>query len=275
MNQDKAFTDSGKGVSITLLFHPLLRPLLAGPYRQKESITRTLGQHTSIKDAIEALDVPHTEIGRLLVNDSEVGFSYRPAAKNHIQVLPPPLPADPCRAAKTAPQPLPCLRFLVDVNVGKLCGSLRMLGMDTLYHPHLSDSALAQLAAKEHCVVLSRDRGLLRRKIITHGHLLRSQDPMEQLAELIYYYGLERRIAPFSRCMHCNSLLAPVTKTQVEHRLEPLTKQYYQEFSRCLQCGKVYWAGSHRIAMEQSVDAALQLSRNQSAMDRLFFDKTG
>lgn len=260
MPSGKSITPNVQRIEISLDFHETLRPLLAVNYRNPETISHTLDKRTSIKDAIESFDVPHTEIGGMLVNGKEVDFSYLLRSGDRIQVLPRRPPIDPCRASLLRPNPLPRLRFLVDVNVAKLRTYLRMIGLDTIYKPSLTDSELARLAVQKQCILLSRDRGLLRRKIIEHGHLLRSQDPTEQLAEILYYYALQDKIKPFSRCIHCNAVLQPIAKKDVLHCLEPLTRKYYEDFSSCTACNRIYWPGSHRTAMEQVLDRALQIS---------------
>lgn len=246
-------------MEITISFHEMLRPLLAKPFRHQKTIIHTLGRRTSIKDAIESFDIPHTEIGSILVNKNAVDFSYLLCSSDRIQVWPLAIPVDPCRESLLRPNPLPHLRFLVDVNVAKLRTHLRMIGMDTLYEPNLADNELAWLAIQKQCIVLSRDRGLLRRKIIEHGHLIRSQNPTEQLAEVLNYYGLQNKINLFTRCIHCNNLLQPVAKEEILNDLEPLTKKYYEDFSHCSACNRIYWPGSHREGMEQTLKRALQM----------------
>ncbi len=251
-------------IKLTLSFHRELRWLLAKRYRQQKKIVYDLGRRTSIKDAVEAFDVPHTEIGELLVNDKSVDFSYLVQDGDQITILPCPVPTDPCKPCLLRPRPLPRLRFLVDINVARLHSYLRMAGFETLYEPNLEDEAIACLAVEKACLLLSRDRGLLRRKIVTHGHLLRAQDPVEQLAEVIRQYDLTASIKAFSRCMHCNQVLQPVDKEEIIHLLEPLTRKYYQSFSRCPACSHLYWSGSHKTAMEQTLQQAIKMSRTCS-----------
>ena len=247
-------------MEIDITFHAMLRPLLTPFFRHQKTITYDLGRRTSIKDAIESFDIPHTDIGSILVNGNTVDFSYLLCPGDQIQVSPLRIPVDPCKKTILRPNPLPHLRFLVDVNVAKLRTTLRMIGMDTLYEPDRTDSELARLAVQKQCVVLSRDRGLLQRKIIEHGHLIRSQSPTEQLAEVLNYYGLQNKINPFSRCIHCNHPLQSIAKKDILDDLEPLTKKYYEDFSYCTACNKIYWPGSHREGMEQTLKRALQMS---------------
>ena len=261
MTAGKRSSTAKDTMEIDISFHEMLRPLLTTPFRHQKTITHTLGRRTSIKDAIESFDIPHTEIGSILINGKSVDFSRLVCPGDHIQVSPLVIPVDPCRATLLRPTPFPCLRFLVDVNVAKLRTYLRMIGMDTLYQPEFTDSELAQLAVQEQCIVLSRDRGLLQRKIIEHGHLIRSQKPTEQLTEVLSYYGLQDKIKPFSRCIHCNTPLQPIAKKDILNDLEPLTKKYYEDFSHCRACNRIYWPGSHREGMEQTLEGALQLSQ--------------
>ncbi len=140
---------------------------------------------------------------------------------------------------------------MVDVNVAKLGSLLRMAGIDTAYPANLSDADIAAVAEQQGRILLSRDRGLLKHKIIIHGHLVRSQLPGEQLAEVVHLYGLRDLLQPFSRCMLCNSLLVHVEKATILDRLEPLTIKYYQVFYLCPSCDKIYWSGSHKEGMNR------------------------
>ena len=63
--------------------------------------------------------------------------------------------------------------------------------------------------------------------------------------EVLQRFDLTKRIIPFHRCVRCNHPLEPVSKEAVLDRLEPLTKQYFDEFQICPACGQIYWKGSH------------------------------
>lgn len=71
-----------------------------------------------------------------------------------------------------------------------------------------------------------------------------------KLAEVLTLYGICGEMRPFSRCLRCNDgWLEPVNKASILHLLEPLTIKYYDRFTRCNRCGRIYWAGSHREKM--------------------------
>jgi uncharacterized protein len=101
---------------------------------------------------------------------------------------------------------------------------------------------------------LTRDRGLLKRRAITHGLFVRSDHPEEQTLEVIRRLDLAQRLAPFTRCVRCNGRLVAVTKDEVVDHLEPLTRLYYDDFSRCSECGRIYWRGSHHARLVSFVE---------------------
>jgi len=49
--------------------------------------------------------------------------------------------------------------------------------------------------------------------------------------------------------MDCNGLLCPVPKDEVAEFLPPHTRETKNEFSRCRNCGKIFWRGSHHARM--------------------------
>lgn len=211
-----------------------------------------LTRRASVKDAVEALGVPHTEVFALFVDGLPVGFAHLLQPGQRVEVLPAPEPLD-----VTRPQPLrPALRelrFLADANVGRLATSLPMLGFDVAYDRLMDDPQVAELAEREQRVVLSRDHGLLKRKAVVWGRLIRDNDPALQLREVLRHFGLAPPYRTFSRCLRCNQPLAAVDKAEVLHLLQPKTRLYYQDFQQCRSCGRVYWAGSHHGKMEKMV----------------------
>ena len=205
----------------------------------------------SVKDAIEALGVPHTEVDAIVVNGASVGFGYHLADGDAVSVYP--ASFDPGLSSTVALRGKPRPLFVVDVNLGKLARLLRMLGFDAAYRNDFNDREVAQLAAGEGRIVLTRDRRLLRFKVIEHGYWLRSDDPNLQISEVVKRYALSPIIRPFKRCLVCNGVIEPVEKEKVIERLEPRTKIYYEDFYTCSGCGKIYWKGSHYEHMNETI----------------------
>ncbi len=244
-------------IQVKLSIHKDLRALLHPRLRDENSFFHRLNRKASIKDVLESLRIPHTEIGVLIVNAQKTDFSYQVRDSDDILLLSPSIPVDPFRPSLLRPKPLKILSFLTDANVAKLCSLLRMAGLDCISPSHQNDAEIAALAVAQDRLLLTRDRDMLKRKIITHGRLIRSCMPDEQLKEVIELYGLQETIRPFSRCMNCNGLLQPIAKEKILHRLEPLTKKYYQAFFHCPGCNKIYWSGSHKTGMGRVLRKAL------------------
>ncbi|MEW6094802.1 MAG: Mut7-C RNAse domain-containing protein [Chloroflexota bacterium] len=226
------------------IFTGELNDLLARDQRGREVIL-TFASHQTVKHLIEALGVPHVEIGSITADGRPVEENYRPYDGDRIEVRP---------AADRQPEP----RFLLDSHLGRLAAYLRMLGFDCLYENTFSDEQIAGLLANDPRILLTRDRRLLMRKVVRFGYCLRSLEPQEQLREVVRRFDLQALAQPFHRCLHCNHALERVDKGAVLDRLEPKTKLYYNEFVRCPACGKVYWKGSHYERMQAIVDEILQ-----------------
>jgi len=227
-----------------------LRELLTVRHRTEGEVPYFLNRRASIKDIIESLGIPHTEIAAIKNGEQELPFSHIPAAGDKIDLYACTAGTDVTRPTLLRPEPLPAPLFAVDVNVAKLARLLRMAGLDTWYEPGLEEAELVERTVYGRRILLSRSRDILRRKNVRWGRLIRSQQPEAQLAEVINLYGLQHDLKPFSRCMECNARLQPVDKYLILHELEPLTIRYYDSFQICPDCRRIYWQGSHYQRMK-------------------------
>jgi uncharacterized protein with PIN domain len=229
-------------MSIALfVFHDRLNDFLNYNQKQKQIQVEFKGQQ-SVKHLAESLGVPHPEIGRVQVNGQDDALSHITQNGDSVEIYPIEngCPIEP--------------RFLLDCHLGRLTAHLRMLGFDCLYENDYDDPDMADIVHREGRILLTRDRRLLMRKAVEHGYCLRSLDPLEQLTEIIQRYDLKEKIQPFHRCLHCNHLLERVEKETIIDRLEPLTRQYFDEFHICPACGQIYWKGSHYEQMQKLVE---------------------
>lgn len=217
-------------------------------------ITYSFRAIPAVKDAIEAIGVPHVEVEWLLVNGAPALFNVPLQPGDSVEVFPldhPPglQPSPPLRNKNATPH-----SFVLDVHLGALARLLRLLGIDTHYDPTSTDRELAQQSSTQHRIVLTRDIPLLKQKIIEWGYWLRSQQPREQLLEVVKRYNLSHFFQPFTRCLTCNGFIHPVPKEAVLEMLPADTKNYFDEFYQCASCGKVYWKGSHYERMVQFIE---------------------
>ncbi len=228
------------------------------PSLRKVDIHHHFERRGSVKDMIESIGVPHTEIELILVNGRSVGFSHIVEDGDRISVYPMFETLDVSPLICLRPEPLRETRFVVDCNLGRLARYLRLLGLDCLYENSFDDETVARISHEQHRIVLTRDRRLLHRKIITHGFFVRKVDPKQQVREVLKRLDLYRMVRPFTRCTRCNGLLETTSKESVDHLLEPKTRLYYDSFMRCVECAQVYWQGSHRGGASKLVEEFLE-----------------
>jgi uncharacterized protein with PIN domain len=202
----------------------------------------------TLKQAIEALGVPHTEVGRLLVNGEPATLARIVREGDTIEAFP--------HAAGEAPL-VDEARFLADAHLGGLARMLRMLGFDTLYDNAFCDRAILELAARERRVVLTRDRELLKCRELLRGCFVHARKPEDQLREVVARYGLERRMRPFTLCLHCNLRLAQADRHKVAGRVPARIESRYHAFACCPGCRRIFWEGSHWARMREILRSAL------------------
>ncbi|MEU0373384.1 Mut7-C RNAse domain-containing protein [Streptomyces sp. NPDC006283] len=235
------------GPQITIDVAPELRLFVPPDYRQGRTSLATDGSST-LGHVVESLGVPLTEAGRLLVDGRQVTVSHIPAHGEDVEVR-----------GVDRPQQVPGapLRFLLDVHLGTLARRLRLLGVDAAYeNEDIGDPALATLSAKEQRVMLSRDRGLLRRRELWAGAYIYSDRPDDQLRDVLERFA--PTLAPWTRCTACNGPLKEADKDSVQEQLQQGTQRSYDVFAQCTACGRVYWRGAHHARLEAIVSDALR-----------------
>ena len=221
-----------------------LRLFLAPRHRDGRILVARDGT-SSLGHVVESLGVPLPEVGMLTVNGQPAAPGYRLAAGDVAEA-----------GAIVRPQLVPSPRFLLDVHLGTLARRLRLVGVDTAYAPgDPGDEALVEQANASGRVLLTQDRGLLHRRALWLGAYVRGALPDDQLRDVLDRFA--PRLAPWTRCTACNGPLAPAAKADVEQQLEPGTQHNFQAFSRCQECGLVYWRGAHTQRLQQVIDSAL------------------
>lgn len=225
------------------------------PRNRKVTIDLDLNGKTTVKDLIESRGVPHTEVDLILVNGNSVEFGYAPVAGDLVSVYPVFESLGIENVTRLRPKPLRNPKFILDVHLGKLARKLRMVGFDTLYRNDYDDDEIIAIALKKKRIILTRDVGILKNRLVTHGYFVRSTQPARQIEEVIRRFDLTGLIKPINRCIECNGTIDSVCKKEIEHLLQPKTRKYFSEFFQCRQCLKIYWEGSHYKRMVQKINA--------------------
>lgn len=234
------------GPEIHCRFAAELHLFVPAPRRAGRTAVVTDGSST-LGHVVESLGVPLTEVGRLLVDGHEVPVSHVPRAGESVEV---------CAVDRPQQVPGAPLRFLLDVHLGTLARRLRLLGVDAAYESEdIGDPALATLSATEQRVLLSRDRGLLRRRELWAGAYVYSHRPEDQLRDVLERFAPV--LAPWTRCTACNAPLREADKDSVRELLEHGTRSAYDAFAQCTACERVYWRGAHHARLEAIVEEAM------------------
>ncbi len=213
--------------------------------QRKCTIRRSFNGAPAVKDTIESCGVPHSEIDLIVVDGESVGFDYHLVGGERVAVYPVFEGLDISPVLRLRERPLRRSRFLVDANLGKLVRLLRLLGFDSRYDQQMDDDEIATTAAREGLTILTRDRRLLMRRIVTRGYFVRSQIPREQAAEVMRRFDLRTQVTTFTRCVDCNGVIKPVPKAEIQDRLPHNTRLFYDAFYQCSVCSKLYWRGAH------------------------------
>ena len=109
---------------VKIRFYEGLNDFIRKEYR-KRCINKDLKHHTTVKDVIEPFGVPHTEVDLILVNGKSESFNYHVKDKDEISVYPMFESLDIFSINRLQERPLRNIRFVADVQLGKLAKKLR------------------------------------------------------------------------------------------------------------------------------------------------------
>ena len=216
--------------------------LFLPPARRRAEFAVPFDGTSSLGHVVEAAGIPLTEVGSMHAGGRPLPPEHRLADGDAIEVAPGPRPqrVDGWNGL-----------FLLDVHLGALARRLRLLGLDTAYRTEADDAQLAAASAAERRVLLTQDRGLLKRRALWAGAYVRGSQADEQLADVLDRFSPELR--PWTRCSLCNGEVEEVGRDEVAAGLEPGTLRTQDRFARCRSCGRVYWRGAHSRRLDRLV----------------------
>jgi uncharacterized protein len=236
-------------------FYEELNDFLPAAQRKRAFEWRFRGT-PSVKDTIEAIGVPHTEVDLVLVDGRSVDFAAKLHGGERVAVYPVFERLDISPLIRLRPAPLRMTRFVVDVHLGTLARHLRLLGYDTAWRSDLTDEAIIALSRHQGRIILTRDKGILKDGRVTHGYWLRATERLAQLEEVVRALQLGPDFEAFTRCLECNGLLRDVPRQSVAANVPLQVFLVYRDFARCEDCGRIYWSGSHRERLDAVVTRA-------------------
>ncbi|RXQ95709.1 twitching motility protein PilT [Ancylomarina salipaludis] len=246
---EKKENDKSIKKEMTFRFYAELNDFLP-PHRKQKAFVQAFKTPVSVRETIESLGIPLSEVDLIRVNDRSVGFDYKVKEGDYISVFPVFESMDISAITKLRKSALRTTRFVVDAHLGKLAKYLRMLGFDTLYRADMQDNEIIALAKADKRIILTRDKPMLRSKEISHGYFVRSIEKHEQLKEIVNKFDLKSQFKSFTRCMTCNTRLENIKREDIQNKVDQEILSHFELFYYCPLCDKVYWEGSHFKRME-------------------------
>jgi uncharacterized protein with PIN domain len=159
------------------------------------------------------------------------------------------------------------IKFIVDINAGKLVKWLRLMGYDALLFRGKDDGEMVRTALHENRTILTRDTHILKRRVATTRRLnvilIEGDKPEVQLRQVIGALDLDYDFQPFSRCLECNELLAEKTREEVRDRVPLHVFKTQTQYMECPSCHRIYWKGTHWEAMKEELNRLSEQDKAQ------------
>ena len=156
------------------------------------------------------------------------------------------------------------IRFIVDHNVGKLAKWLRMMGLDSVFFDGEDDGTMVRQALAEGRIILTRDTEIMKRRVVVSGRLravlIESEEPEQQMRQLMATLDLEHQLRPFTLCLECNEPLVERNPEDVEERVPPYVYRTQSQYMECPACHRIYWRGTHWEAMTRKLEKLASMS---------------
>ena len=154
-------------------------------------------------------------------------------------------------------------KFIADNNVGKLARWLRMVGFDTTLFNGADDAEMLVAAQTEGRIVLTRDTGIMERRVMVSGQvkgILIDSDKLDnQTKQVVVALKIGNSdYKPFARCIECNQPLISRAKAEVKEKVPPYVYRTQEQFMECPSCHRIYWKGTHWQEMKHQIDNMIE-----------------
>ena len=227
---DDDFRDRAEQVFRSLLWRIKATPLAVSVTALVDEVGRLAGESLSAEDVLQ--DVYRRTRREVLMQLSLAGGARRQRTlETTIPTLPPALSFD----------------FHCDAGLGGLARWLRAAGYDAAFWPNIDDDDLLRKMIGSPAILLTSDRPLMDRGVITSGAMAALLAPisLKKHEQLDYVRTQLELPLKTPRCMACGGRLARVEKTAVRERIPPRTYPWLDEYYVCRRCDRLFWKGTH------------------------------
>lgn len=148
------------------------------------------------------------------------------------------------------------MRFIVDAMMGNVARELRLLGYDALYVRREADWQVLRLAQTQSRLLVTRDFALMRRARKIPTLFVAESLPGRQTACVLKKLGRHPKtdgLETLSRCLKCGNSLVETTCDEVRSKVPRYVAETQTRFSRCDDCDRIYWPGTHVAGMLRRV----------------------
>ena len=139
-----------------------------------------------------------------------------------------------------------------------------MMGFDSLFFSGDNDSQMVKQALAEGRVILTRDTEIMKRRAINNGRLkavlIESEEPEQQIQQLLAAMDLMSQSRPFTICLECNQPLVERSPAEVMERVPPYVYKTQAQYMECPECRRIYWQGTHWAAMIRKLEKLARMN---------------
>ena len=143
--------------------------------------------------------------------------------------------------------------FLCDGTVGALARLLKILGFDVIFSDDHNANHLIRESNISKRILITTSHEIAERPLARRVIRVPDKKKSRQLACINRSLQLKSWISPFTRCIRCNKALMEIPKDRVRELVPPYVWDTHAVFRFCPECGRVYWAGSHRDMMKEKL----------------------
>jgi uncharacterized protein with PIN domain len=127
------------------------------------------------------------------------------------------------------------------------------MGHDILYPREMDDKSLIELSRSESRILLTRDKEVVKVKDL-NAIYIKSEQPEEQLKQVIEALNLSPTNREFTRCPECNQLLLEQKKLEVKGKVPEGVFDRQNTFWHCENCLRYYWRGTHYLKIKEKIE---------------------